>query len=77
MIPFSIVIADDKKKETNETFSLAIDPHPPRDGVVVVTPENAIITIVDANKCKLMHCSYSNLFMCIVFIYVLWLLKLW
>ena len=60
MIPFSILITDDKKKENNETFRLVIDPHSLRNGVVVGPPNMATVTIVDTTKCKIMlYYSYT------------------
>ena len=55
MVPFNIMITDDKKKEKNETFRLVIDPHSLPNGVVVATPDKPTITIVDTTKCKLMY----------------------
>ena len=63
MVPFSILITDDKKKENNETFHLVIDPYSLPNGVVVGTPNKATITIVDNTKGKIMlYYSYSCLF---------------
>ena len=52
-VPFNIMITDDNIKENNETFRLVIDPHSLPNGVVVGTPDKAMITIVDTTKCKL------------------------
>ena len=64
MVPFSILITDDKKKEDNETFRLVIDPYSLPNGVAVGTPNKATITIVDTTKCKLMYCSYMYVGVC-------------
>ena len=47
------MITDDNIKENNETFRLVIDPYSLPNGVVVATPDKALITIVDTTKCKL------------------------
>ena len=58
MVSLSIVITDDKKKETNETFCLVIDLSSLPSGVVIGTPSQAVVTIVDTTKCKV-HSSKS------------------
>ena len=59
MVPFSILITDDKKKEKDETFHLAIDQYSLPTDVIVGSSNTAMITIVDTTKCKIMLlCSY-------------------
>ena len=53
-VSFSILITNDNKKEKNETFHLVIDSSSLPDGVVVDTPSQAIITIVDVTKRKIL-----------------------
>ena len=53
-VSFGILITDDNKKEENETFHLVIDSFSLPDGVVAGTPSQAIITIVDVTKCKIL-----------------------
>ena len=49
-VSFSILITNDNKKEENETFHLVIDSSSLPDGVVVDTPSQAVITIVDVTR---------------------------
>ena len=53
-VSFSILITNDNKKEENETFHLVIDPSSLPNHVNVGTPSQAIITIVDVTKCKIL-----------------------
>ena len=54
MVSFSILITNDNKKENNETFRLVIDPYSLPDDVIVGTPSQATVTIVDITKCKVL-----------------------
>ena len=64
-VSFSILITNDNKKEENEIFHLVIDSSSLPDGVVVGTPSQAIVTIVDVtckillaiNLCNIIHSS--------------------
>ena len=49
-VSFSILITNDNKKEENETFHLVIDSSSLPDGVVVDTPSQAVMTIVDVTR---------------------------
>ena len=49
-VSFSIFITNDNKKEENETFHLVIDSSSLPDGVIVDTPSQAVITIVDVTR---------------------------
>ena len=55
-VSFSILITNDNKREKNETFHLVIDSSSLPDGIVVDTPSQAVITIVDVTKCKILLC---------------------
>ena len=63
-VPFRILITDDSIKERNETFRLVIDSSSLPDGVVVGTPSQAVITIVDVLKCKLMCVVLLAVYLC-------------
>ena len=54
-VSFSVLITNDNKREVNETFRLVIDSSSLPDRVVVGTPSQAVITIVDVTKRKLMY----------------------
>ena len=47
MMPFDIPINDDAIIENNENFALTIDPSSLPTGVIVGSPDQAIVTIVD------------------------------
>lgn len=49
-VSFDISITNDNRREDNETFRLVIDSSSLPDGVVVGSPSQALITIVDKTK---------------------------
>ena len=53
-ISFSILITNDNIKEDNETFRLVIDADSLPDDVIIGTPSQATVTIVDTTKCKVL-----------------------
>ena len=53
-VSFSILITNDNIKENNETFHLVIDADSLPDHVIVGTPSQATVTIVDTTKCKVL-----------------------
>ena len=69
-VPLRILITDDSKKERNETFRLVIDSSSLPDGVVVGTPSQAMITIVDVPKCKLMCVVLLAVYLCNIYIVI-------
>ena len=53
-ISFSILITNDNIKENNETFHLVIDPDSLPDDVIIGTPRQVTVTIMDTTKCKVL-----------------------